>query len=921
MFLGLALCATVAFAQTSKIMKPVNSPAAQDFKEMMKSRSQEQPVDYKASIFTKDAVYDTLRCFDFATANMTGINYGSTCKLDSIDQINGQTVGSMAHGSTSSKSYWNRATDSANFETQLRTDFPVLSYLTTPQTGSNIMIRRLQSYAQGDNGLMFISLTDYPIQTGTENINAYVEFPAVARPSASDDRPIVVRWVQAYIKFHDKEYIDYKIGSAWNTVEINVAGVDVEVNEFGYFRLSQTMPFSLRNESSIQIRFRAYSPAMNGDHLGEGDFGWLIDDVTICALNRTVAADVINPYYIDGFYGQIPQGMNIPLTFGCQVQNTGIVDMNVNAVVRAGAIGDAFETVAAGETTAVPQGNPTDVFDIVIDERGFYDHDSTVDNLFQGDFYNRATYGATELGDEYGKGGLSTETAGMNGYMIYIVNADSSTVLGVYDTVCYNVTTPATTGHSNLSVPGARWSRDNGIIPSGSSFMPQWRNVGTTRQPRWVWTNEGEPGDYHHRMAGYQVYISYVTGDVVPENFRFRGLEYVLATDSNFSITGSKIQPFAFRVARGSDGNWAWYDMGTGADTMYTLNDNDRNATLATEYTYMLPDENYKAVNIEFPAQPALQPNTMYLFGYELLNNGNFAVAKTQTFYRGANYATDSTNVSYYSNPETRPYYRQRDCQEPYDAFTYDPQRPSTDGSGLRFGHTFSYLPMIRPIVGELNAATTPVALSCELTDEGHEGDIFVSLQTRNEDSIVCDEVVDLVSAADQTIFFFPEGNHCVIDSVLANGQKLEVYNQATGQGVLVAQNYDVEDPETGDILLARNYYGMVLNAETMQQLSSGIEFTVYAHYVDYLSIDPVAANVSMRLAPNPATNAVKMNLSGVEGKVNCSIIDMSGRVIYNANVNAEVEQTIDLSGVPAGAYFVRVTNDSFSKVEKLIIK
>ena len=49
--------------------------------------------------------------------------------------------------------------------------------------------------------------------------------------------------------------------------------------------------------------------------------------------------------------------------------------------------------------------------------------------------------------------------------------------------------------------------------------------------------------------------------------------------------------------------------------------------------------------------------------------------------------------------------------------------------------------------------------------------------------------------------------------------------------------------------------------------------------------------------------------------------LEGSGRVIYNANVNAEVEQTIDLSGVPAGAYFVRVTNDSFSKVEKLIIK
>ena len=913
MFLGLALCATVAFAQTSKIMKPVNLPVAQDFKEMMK----EKPVDYKASIFTKDAVYDTLRCFDFATANMTGINYGSTCKLSATDQINGQAVGSMAHGSTSSKSYWNRATDSANFETQLRTNFPVLAGLTTPQTGSNMMIRRLQSYAQGDNGLMFISLTDYPINSGTENINAYIEFPAVARPSASDDRPIVVRWVQAYIKFHDKEYIDYKIGSAWNTVEINVAGVDVEVNGFGYFRLSQTMPFSLRNESSIQIRFRAYSPAMNGTHLGEGDFGWLIDDVTICALNRTVAAEIINPNYIDGFYGQIPQGMNIPVTFGCQVQNTGIVDMNVNAIVRAGAIGDAFETVAAGESTAVPQGNPTDVFDIVIDERGFYDHDSTVTNSEQGAFWNRATYGATEISDEYGKGGLPTETAGLNGYMIYIVNADSSTVLGGYDTVCYNVNTPATSGHSNLSVPGARWARDNGVIPSGSVFMPQFVNTNGL----WYVSNPDQYGQYHHRMPGYMVLVSYVTGDVVPENFRFRGLEYVVATDSNYSITGSKIEPLAFRVARGSDGNWDWYNMTTGADTMYTLNDNDRNATLATEYTYMLPDENYKAVNIEFPGQPALQPNTMYLFGYELKNNGYFAVAKTQFSYRAENFATDSTYVSYYSNPETKPYYRQRDAQRFSEVLAYDPYYDGVQSGASRGGGSFDYFPMIRPIVGELSAETTPVALSCELSDEGHEGDIFVSLQTRNEDSIVCDEVVDLVSATDQTLFFLPEGNHCVIDSVLANGQKLEVYNQATGQGVLQPVAYDVEDPESGEVLLSRYYYGMVLTAEAMQQLSSGIEFTVYAHYVDYLSIDPVAANVSMRLAPNPATNAVKMNLSGVEGKVNCSIIDMSGRVIYNANVNAEVEQTIDLSGVPAGAYFVRVTNDSFSKVEKLIIK
>ena len=906
MFLGLALCATVAFAQTSKIMKPVNLPVAQDFKEMMK----EKPVDYKASIFTKDAVYDTLRCFDFATANMTGINYGSTCKLSATDQVNGQAIGNKAHGTSSSLSYWTRATDSANFINQLNTTYPGLL-----QWYGGIMVDYLQYYSTDDNGFMFISLTDRSTNTGNENINAYVEFPAVARPSASDTRPIVIRWLQGFIKFYDQEYVDYKIGNAWNATEVNVTGVDVARNDIGAVRNSVTLPFSLRNESSIQIRFRAYSPASHG-----GDYGWLIDNVAICALNREVAAEIINPNYIDGFYGQIPQGMNLPITFGCQVQNVGIVDMNVNAIVRAGAIGDAFETVAAGETTATPQGNPNDVFDIVVDERGFYDYDSTVTNSEQGAFWNRATYGATELGDEYGKGGLPTETAGLNGYMIYIVNADSSSVLGGYDTVCYNVNTPATSGHSNLRVPGARWARDNGVIPSGSVFMPQFISRGNGQ---WYVSNPGEYGQYHHRMPGYMVLVSYVTGDVVPENFRFRGLEFVVATDSNYTITGSKIAPLAFRVARGSDGNWDWYNMTTGIDTNgYTLSDNDRNATLATEYTYMLPEENYKAVNIEFPGQPALQPNTMYLFGYELKNNGYFAVAKTQTNYRAENFATDSTYVSYYSNPETKPYYRQREAQRFSEVLAYDPYYDGGVQSGAsRGGGSFDYFPMIRPIVGELNAETTPVALSCELSNEGHEGEISVNLQTRGGDSIVCDEDVELVSATDQTLFFLPEGNHCVIDSILANGQKLELYNQATGQGVLQSVAYDVEDPETGEILLSRYYYGMVLTAEALQQFSEGIEFTVYAHYVDYLSIDPVAANVSMRLAPNPATNAVKMNLSGVEGKVNCSIIDMSGRVIYNANINAEVEQTIDLSGVPAGAYFVRVTNDSFSKVEKLIIK
>ncbi|MBQ0160830.1 MAG: T9SS type A sorting domain-containing protein, partial [Bacteroidales bacterium] len=48
---------------------------------------------------------------------------------------------------------------------------------------------------------------------------------------------------------------------------------------------------------------------------------------------------------------------------------------------------------------------------------------------------------------------------------------------------------------------------------------------------------------------------------------------------------------------------------------------------------------------------------------------------------------------------------------------------------------------------------------------------------------------------------------------------------------------------------------------------------------------------------------------------------DMSGRVVYSQNMNAESAQVISLNNLAKGAYFVRITNDKFSKIEKLIVR
>ena len=111
-------------------------------------------------------------------------------------------------------------------------------------------------------------------------------------------------------------------------------------------------------------------------------------------------------------------------------------------------------------------------------------------------------------------------------------------------------------------------------------------------------------------------------------------------------------------------------------------------------------------------------------------------------------------------------------------------------------------------------------------------------------------------------------------------------------------------------------------NSHPTRGINAPHTISASAHSYQYgLGIEAEAAHVSLGLRPNPATSQVSLNVQGVSGSLNCSIIDMSGRVVYNANINAEEAHTIDLSGVAAGAYFVRVTNDSFSKVEKLIVR
>jgi hypothetical protein len=172
------------------------------------------------------------------------------------------------------------------------------------------------------------------------------------------------------------------------------------------------------------------------------------------------------------------------------------------------------------------------------------------------------------------------------------------------------------------------------------------------------------------------------------------------------------------------------------------------------------------------------------------------------------------------------------------------------------------------------------------------------------------------------------EVDHTVIDQVLLDGVALTPhssdYEPADNENwVLYQIEYNVPDTITEGNTILYGRYRYQLRCWGVDAREGGHTISATFHYEPYdlTGIDPVDPEVRFSVAPNPATSTVKVKVAGVEGMVNCSILDMSGRVIYNANINAETEHMVNVSNLPAGAYFVRVTNDTFSKIEKLIIK
>jgi hypothetical protein len=166
---------------------------------------------------------------------------------------------------------------------------------------------------------------------------------------------------------------------------------------------------------------------------------------------------------------------------------------------------------------------------------------------------------------------------------------------------------------------------------------------------------------------------------------------------------------------------------------------------------------------------------------------------------------------------------------------------------------------------------------------------------------------ISFATDAEQTItqsFTFP-GGYRLPSSAMTNAG---LYN-----GINLATENTVEEMED---LIGVIFIQEEGDKEVIQSEWSGNEPWSYITSVNETSFD--ATGISMY--PNPAQSKFTINASDVKGTAAVRVFDIAGKEVLTANVEGGMETALDCSNLNNGIYFVRVTVNGSTAVQKLTI-
>ena len=876
MVLSFALCASFAFAQTAT---PRLSKAVKHV-----SKTEVAQNDLSKALFTKDATPLLTVDFHDGTSDADGMWTGTGYNTGVV------TSGLERHGQNYAFAKWRRwpnVEQSTIVGAGDNTMSTVYSFMYQNWFGTTNFATRILSFCDtantsAGNGFMMMSMIDQQTDN-SGNFNAYIQLSNVDATTAT---VLDVQFYQYYRKFYDFCYIDYKLGDngTWTAMEINVTGVDIEVNGTSQGVVSYTLPLATAGQNGLGVRIRYIS--LNSHRSNAYGYFWIIDDVSIlsCDPDRLI---YYPQEFVEGNYGMIPQGLEvIPAWYGYLKNNGSNNQTNLTATLTHldadqavsteistfdgdlhGVNGDVNGTINAGDSKGV-----------ICDPYGWIFHDS-IDSRGWFCYGRDAAHGT-------GIAAIPTATTGDN--YLYAQVTTGSSLENTYDTMYYSVNAIDNT------IGAARWAHDNGVLV----YSPYNYYIFGYIMSGGNWYVSEDPEDVHYYEPGYSVTTQFNTTTNVPENWAIRGVEMVASPARDYHATGTKISPVLYWDS--CEGSSVYFrNIETGAG-IYTVKDDDINDSTVigrNSNGYLLPG-NYNTIRIMFPEQPALEAGMHYRAGYSLEEEGYFALAaEEEGYYRLASPTRPDTydTILYFRNDPATKKYAHRFPRQGYQNTTFSPNYDGNDHSPNCFAvYYYDAQPMIHLLVGPAQeVARVNINVECDSTDYGY---------VAYGGSDVCGTVITPVQGSSPAIRIIPmEG--CEILSFSVDGNVVTPFDEAT---------------ETGD----ENYTSLGDGAMQYRFNDLAGDHTIHAIFKEsQISIDPVAANVRMNLQPNPATSQVSLSVEGVAGMVNCAIIDMSGRVVFSSDFNAENTQVISLSNLAKGAYFVRITNNNFSKVEKLIVR
>ena len=83
--------------------------------------------------------------------------------------------------------------------------------------------------------------------------------------------------------------------------------------------------------------------------------------------------------------------------------------------------------------------------------------------------------------------------------------------------------------------------------------------------------------------------------------------------------------------------------------------------------------------------------------------------------------------------------------------------------------------------------------------------------------------------------------------------------------------------------------------------------------YFDYTSVEEIGENQQIKIYPNPANDLMYVDLQAINGTSNIQLFDLNGREIDLGNSEDSLGVVeIDVSGLGAGTYLLRISNDAF---------